>query len=90
MFKLETIAPQPYYYRVQTQPPAEDATPSVSCLTLSNPSGLLCVTGIVHSQPDTLTSLSCWRNVCVNTQSHELLKVDGETVTEIEHKQVLN
>ena len=26
----------------------------------------------------------------MNTQSHELLKVDGETVTEIEHKQVLD
>ncbi|KAM7454683.1 hypothetical protein BLSTO_04559 [Blastocystis sp. subtype 1] len=90
MFKLGTIAPPPSYYRVQTQPPVEDATPSVSCLTLSNPSGLLCVTGIVQSQPDTLTSLSCWRSVCVNTQSHELLKVDGETVTEIEHKQVLD
>ena len=90
MFKLGTLAPPPNYYHVQKKPPIEDATPSVSCLTLSNPSGLLCVTGIVHSQPDTLTSLSCWRNVCVNTQSHELLKVDGETVTEIEHKQVLD
>ena len=90
MFKLGTVAPPPNYVHVQKKPPAEDATPSVSCLTLSNPSGLLCVAGIVHSQPDTLTSLSCWRNVCVNTQSHELLKVDGETVTEIEHKQVLD
>ena len=26
----------------------------------------------------------------MNTQSHELLKVDGETVTEVEHKQVLD
>ena len=61
-----------------------------SCLVLYEQDGLRWYEGLVEKEHSVLVELGLNRVIEVNVKSHELLRVNGEDVSGVEHNQVLD